>query len=314
RLAALPELFTVIGVGTRTGVRARAAGVPAALLTSDLEKLVDQPGDVVVELIGGTERAASLVEQALRLGRPVVSANKALLAHADASLEKLADETGASLHYSAAVGGVLPALETIKRVKENGPLRSFSGVLNGTCNFVLEELAAGKTFAAALCEARQRGYAEENPQLDLEGIDAAQKLILLARAAFGTNLRLQSIRREGIQRLNADVMRQAQERGQTVKLVAECRKSTSGLAASVTPVQLPLNHPLARVRGAENRLIVEPEADEPIVVSGAGAGRWPTAEAVMADLFDIRRRWSALGDARRVFEIGSNEELEECVA
>ena len=314
RLAALPELFTVTGVGTRTGVRARAAGVPAALLTSDLEALVDRPCDVVVELIGGTERAASLVEHALRLGRPVVSANKALLAQSHARLEALARETGATLHYSAAVGGVLPALETIKRVKANGPLRSLSGVLNGTCNFVIEQLAAGKTFAAAVGEARERGYAEANPELDLEGIDAAQKLILLARAAFAINLPLPSINRQGIQRLNAEIIRQAQKRGHTVRLVAECRQSAGGGEASVRPVELPLHHPLAQVNGAENRLIVEPEAGDPIVVSGAGAGRWPTTEAVMADLFDIRLDRPTGYRAKPEFEVEVNQESEERVA
>jgi homoserine dehydrogenase len=302
RLAALPDLFTVTGVGTRTGVRARAAGVPSVLMTSDLEALVDEPCDVVIELIGGTKRAASLIEQSLRLGRKVVSANKALLAHSHESLEALAEETGASLHYSAAVGGVLPALETIKRARANGPLQSFSGVLNGTCNFVLEQLATGSTLGAAVKEAQERGYAEEHPQLDLDGIDAAQKLILLARAAFDVSLPLHSITRKGIQGLNAETVRQAQERGQTVRLVAECRKSADRIEASVAPVELAPNHALAQVNGAENRLIVQPEIGEAIVVSGSGAGRWPTTEAVMADLFDIRRKQS----------VEELEELEAC--
>jgi homoserine dehydrogenase len=205
-------------------------------------------------------------------------------------------------------------LETIKRVRANGPLRSLSGVLNGTCNFVIEQLAAGKTFAAAVGEARERGYAEANPELDLEGIDAAQKLILLARAAFGINLPLPSINRQGIQRLNAEIIRQAQKRGHTVRLVAECRQSAGGSEASVRPVELPLHHPLAQVNGAENRLIVEPEAGDPIVVSGAGAGRWPTTEAVMADLFDIRLDRPTGYRAKPEFEVEVNQESEERVA
>jgi len=292
RLTALPDLFTVVGVGTRTGVRARAAGVPQELITSDLEGLVEKPCDVVIELIGGTKRAASLMEQSLRLGRKIVSANKALLAHSHEDFEALAEQTGASLHYSAAVGGVLPALETIKRAKADGPLQSFQGVLNGTCNFVLEQMNSGSTLGAAVRLAQEKGYAEENPQLDLDGIDAAQKLILLAGAAFDVSLPLHSITRQGILGLNAEAIRQAQERGQTVRLVAECRKSSGRLEASVTPVELPLNHALAQVNGAENRLLVQPEVGEAIVVSGTGAGRWPTTEAVMADLFDIRRQQS----------------------
>jgi len=305
RLAALPALFKVTGVGTRTGVRARTAGVPAHLISSDLESLVDQPCDVVIELIGGTSRAAFLIEQSLKLGRRVVTANKALLAESGDALGFLAKENGASLDYSAAVGGVLPALETIRRAKASGPLQSFSGVVNGTCNFVLDQLAAGSEFGAAVKLAQEKGFAEENPELDLDGFDAAQKLILLARAAFDTNLPMHSIARKGIQGLNPDMMRQAQERGRTIRLVAQCQKTDGRIVASVMPVELPVNHRLAQVTGAENRLIVHPEFGEPIVISGTGAGRWPTTEAVMADLFEIRRRqlaneWEAV------------EELEAC--
>ena len=290
RLLALPELFTVIGVGSRTGARAKEIGVPSEMTTTDLEGLVEKPCDVVIELIGGTKRAASLIEQSLRLGRRVVSANKALIAHSHESLEALAEGTGATLHYSAAVGGVLPALETIRRVRAKAPVQSFSGVLNGTCNFVLDQLAAGKTFGAAVREAQEKGYAEENPQLDLDGVDALQKLILLARAAFNVSLPMHSISRKGIQGLTAEVIRQSQSRGQTIRLVAECHKSGQRIEASVKPIELPLSHPLARVNGAENRLLVQTEAGESIVVSGTGAGRWATTEAVMADLFDIRRQ------------------------
>jgi homoserine dehydrogenase len=301
RLAASPELFLVTGVGTRTAERARAAGVPDELITSDLETLVEQPCDVVIELIGGTRRAAALIERALRLGRNVVSANKALLAHSGDSLEVLAVENGTSLRYSAAVGGVLPALETIKRARANGPLQGFSGVLNGTTNFVLDQLAAGRTLGVAVREAQAKGYAEAYPQLDLNGIDAAQKLIILARAAFDISLPLDSIPCKGIQELNSEALRQSKDRGQIVRLVAECRRSNGRITASVAPVELPLSHPLAQATGAENRLLVEPETGTPFVVSGQGAGRWPTTEAVMADLFDLRCAQAEI-------------ELEECVA
>jgi homoserine dehydrogenase len=292
RLAALPDLFKIMGVGSKTGVRARAVGVPPELITSDLEALVEQPCDVVIELIGGTKRAASLIEQALRLGRHVVSANKALIAHSHDGLEVLAKEHNVSLHYSAAVGGVLPALETVKRAKANGSLQSFSGVLNGTCNFVLDQLATGSSFSAAVRSAQEKGYAEEDPKFDLEGIDAAQKLMLLAHAAFDTSLPIQTITRRGIQGLSPEKMRLAQDRGQTIRLVAECRRTAGRIEARVLPIELPFDHSLAQVNGAENRLIVHPELGEPIVVSGTGAGRWPTTEAVMADLFEIRRRQS----------------------
>ena len=293
RLMALPELFTVTGVGTRTPNRARAAGVPHHLITSDLEALIDKRCDLVIELIGGIKRAAELTERALRLGRDVVSANKALLARGGHDLEALAADNGTKLRYSAAVGGVLPALETIRRARASGPLRGFSGVLNGTTNFVLDRMVAGESMSAAVQAAQEQGYAEAHPQTDLEGIDAAEKIILLARAAFDVNLPLQAIARKGLEGLNSKILRTAQEQGKAVRLVAECRRSSQRVEASVKPVELPLSHPLAQVNGAENRLLIQPEVGEPWVVSGTGAGRWPTTEAVIADLFDIRRQGSA---------------------
>jgi homoserine dehydrogenase len=305
RLTALPELFKVIGVGTKTGVRARAAGVPEELMTSNLEDLIERPCDVVIELIGGTKRAASLIEHSLRLGRSVVTANKALLAQSHEYLSTLARETGTSLHYSAAVGGVLPALEAIQRIKVSGPIRSFSGVLNGTCNFILEQLALGSSFGESVREAQRLGYAEENPELDLEGIDAAQKLILLAHEAFDVSLSLDAITREGIQGLTPEILRQKEDQGGMIRLVVECSRQEDRFEASVLPVDLPPGHHLAQVSGAENRLIVQPEAGEPIIVSGAGAGRWPTTEAVMADLLSLRRR-------RATNELKELETLEAC--
>ncbi len=293
RLMALPELFTVTGVGTRTPNRARAAGVPHHLITSDLEALIDKRCDLVIELIGGIKRAAELTKRALRLGRDVVSANKALLARGGHDLEALAADNGTKLRYSAAVGGVLPALETIRRARASGPLRGFSGVLNGTTNFVLDRMVAGESMSAAVQAAQEQGYAEAHPQTDLEGIDAAEKVILLARAAFDVNLPLHAIARKGLEGLNSKILRTAQEQGKAVRLVAECRRSSQRVEASVKPVDLPLSHPLAQVSGAENRLLIQPEVGEPWVVSGTGAGRWPTTEAVIADLFDIRRQRSA---------------------
>lgn len=308
RLAAMPDLFTVIGVGTRTGEGPRAVGAPINLATSDLEALVEKPCDVVVELIGGTKRAASLIERSLNLGRKVVTANKALMATEGEVLETLATESGVSLRYSAAVGGVLPALEAIRNANLVGPLKGFSGVLNGTCNFILDRLSAGSNMSAAIREAQEHGYAEAHPEVDLSGIDTAQKLILLARAAFGASPTLDSLPRKGIEALNSEKLRQAEQRGQAIRLVARCHHAGRRIEASVEPVALPLNHPLAQTHGAENCLVIEPEIGEPWAVSGTGAGRWPTTESVMADLFDLRRETQLL-EATNEFE-----ELEECVA
>jgi homoserine dehydrogenase len=294
RLSALPDLFSVTGVGIRKGERARLIGVPEHLLTTNLETLVERPCDVVVELIGGTTRAASLTEWALRLGRDVVSANKALLSVKAEDLETLSMRCKAELRCSAAVGGSLPAFETVKRARTRGRITAFSGVLNGTCNYILDQLSTGKSATSALRAAQHEGYAEADPQFDLTGIDAAQKLALLARAAFDVNLRLESVARRGIEDLGPEQLNDAQKRGKTIRLVAQCRRSGDHLEASVSPVELPLNHPLAQARGVENRLIVETENGDPLIVSGNGAGCWPTTEAVLADLFDIRRSRIAL--------------------
>ena len=290
RIKALPNLFTLTGVGTRSEERARAARVPDRLISSDLEGLIEGPCDVVIELIGGIDRAASLIERSLRLGRAVVTANKALVAQSQNLFEHLAHENRSKFLYSAAVGGCMPAIETVRRARERGPLRSICGVLNGTCNFVIDQIATGSSFGDAVREAQTAGYAEANPGLDLDGIDAAQKLIVLTQVGFDIRLPLRSISLEGIRTLNSENIQIARQRGRTVRLVSECRKISSGLIeARVRLIELTSDDPLAHVDGVENRLIVEPEAGEPIVTSGAGAGRWPTTEAVIGDLLEVAR-------------------------
>jgi homoserine dehydrogenase len=298
RLAALPELFSIIAVGARNV----DAGVPIKLITPHLEALIEEPVDVVVELLGGIEPARTLISKALRLGRSVVTANKALLAIELTKLQRLA-ANNATLRYSAAVGGVVPVLETITRARRHSALHSVSGVLNGTTNFILDQLANGSDWSAAIAAAQQNGYAERDPKLDLDGTDAAQKLVLLARAAFGVDLPLRSIEKQGIESLNPKQIRDAKNNGRVTRLVAECRRASEGFVASVSPIELPLDHPLARVSGVENRLLIQSRLTQSWEVCGRGAGRWPTTEAVMADLFDLRRDL-----------INAAEEEQECVA
>jgi homoserine dehydrogenase len=308
RLAALPELFTVIGIGTRNPTRALAAGVPEHLITSDLEELIEAEYDVVVELIGGTEYAAALTTNALRSGHHVVTANKALLAAEGEQLLSLAAACSVTLRYSAAVGGALPALERIDRARSHGAIRSFSGVLNGTTNFVLDRLAEGKDFESAIAAAQKAGYAEADPSFDLDGTDSTQKLILLARQAFGVSLSFAEVARQGIDQIDPQLVRKAHDEGQAVRLIASCRREFDGLKASVKPLVLSLTHPLASTNGVENRLLIEPVVGTPDVVSGKGAGRWPTTEAVIADLLDIKRELELARATERF------EEWEECVA
>jgi homoserine dehydrogenase len=220
-----------------------------------------------------------------------------MVANAGEQLLNLASEHGVSLRYSAAVGGVLPALETIRSAQAVGAIKSFSGVLNATANYILDRLREGCDLPDAIKAAQTAGYAEANPQLDLNGTDAAQKLALLIREAFGVSVRFDEIERVGIEAVDAQLA-EARAAGKVLRLVAECTWTDEGIRASVKPVQLRLNHPLAQVLGAENRLIVELKNGERIVVSGKGAGRWPTSEAVMADLFELRRQLSTNGSQK----------------
>ncbi|HEU4510362.1 MAG TPA: homoserine dehydrogenase, partial [Pyrinomonadaceae bacterium] len=223
-------------------------------------------------------------------------------------LLSLAAAYGVTLRYSAAVGGALPALERISRARSDGPIRSFSGVLNGTTNYVLDQLAAGKDFASAVAAAQKAGYAEADPRFDLNGTDAAQKLILLARQAFGVCLPLAAVEREGIDQLEPQLVSKAKDAGLTVRLIASCRQEADGLKASVKPMMLSLSDTFASVKDVENRLMIEPVAGPPSVVSGKGAGRWPTSESVVADLLDIRR------ELQQAHAVESFEDSAECVA
>jgi len=306
RIVALPELFGVTGVAVRDLDRVRSPSIPPHLITNEPEALIEKPCDVVIELIGGADEASVLVKRALRFGRHVVTANKAMMAVEAEQLEALALENGVSISASAAVGGALPALETIAQAKSAGSIIGFSGVLNGTTNVVLDRLAQGEELKDAVLAAQRAGYAEADATLDLNGTDAAQKLILLARAAFGESLPFRAVARGGIEGLSPPSLRKASERGWATRLVASCRRTAKGLEANVSPIELPSGHPLAQVRGAQNRLIIDMEDGPRRIVSGTGAGRWPTTEAVIADLLEIQREFSR---ARSV-----TEELEQCVA
>lgn len=203
RLTELPELFTVIGVAVNNRDKTRTPEVPAHLITTDAAALLEKPCDVV-ELIGGTETANELITRALDLRRHVVTANKALLASEIDRLENLARRRGVKIRYSAAVGGVMPALETVSLSEFSNNLQAFSGIVNGTCNFICDEPAKGKDYTRTVQAAQAAGFAEDDPQLDVSGTDAAQKIILLARAAFGETLSLVDIPREGVENLDAE--------------------------------------------------------------------------------------------------------------
>lgn len=272
-LAARPDRFTVTGVAVRDPARHADDRVAPGLLCADPWAVLDGC-DVVVELLGGLDPALPLVEAALRRGRAVVTANKRLVAeHGDA----LRAIPGARLSWSAAVGGALPVLEAVERLA--GDVLSIEGVVNGTCNYVLDRLAEGHGWDEALRGAREAGFAEADPSDDLEGRDAASKLVLLARAAFG---RSPIVRREGIAGLDPAEVHAEAARGRRIRLVARC----DGTDAVVRPEALPPSHPLASTRDEENRVVVTTRTGT-VLLHGKGAGRWPTAESVLADLLAL---------------------------
>jgi homoserine dehydrogenase len=180
----------------------------------------------------------------------------------------------------------MPALEAVS----NSPtLRSFSGVVNGTCNFICDELAKGESRDAAILAAQNAGFAESDPTLDISGCDSAQKLCLLAHAAFGIDLREDDVGIKGIEDLEASDVSAAIARGNVMRLVASCRMTNDGVEAKVEPVELPSTHPFADLKGADNSLLLEYDDGSIRVIRGRGAGRWATTEAVVADLLDLRK-------------------------
>ncbi len=276
RLAARPDRYTIVGVAVRDLAKPRDVRLPEGLLTDDPWALLDRPADIVVELIGGREPALALIRASLEQGRHVVTANKDVLSHRGASLEAIASENGVRLAGSASVGGAVPVLENAC-----GPWRRIEGVVNGTCNFVLDRVAEGQSFDAAVARAKELGFAEEDPRLDLSGGDSAHKVAVLARRAFGADLTPEEIPCVGIEGLSAPPT------GCVWKLVASCERTSQGVRAEVRPVALPAEHPLAGARNEENRVLFHSDHGDPLLVRGKGAGRWPTTLSVVADLEEV---------------------------
>jgi homoserine dehydrogenase len=288
-LLAQLDRFAVVGAAVRDPEPHIRAGVPATLLERDPWRLLERPCDLVVEALGGTDPAARLIAAALAAGSDVVSANKEVMAGEGGWLVRHAAAHGAELRFSAAVGGSVPLLEAVTRAAAAGEIRAVGGVLNGTSNFVLDRLAGGCELAAAVRLAQEKGFAEADPARDLDGRDAACKLRILARAAFGVELAANAVVRRGLESVDSAATAAARARGQAIRLLAECRRESGVLRAEVRPVALPARDFLAGARGEENRVVIERAGGPPLRLAGRGAGRWPTAEAVIADVLDVMR-------------------------
>lgn len=287
-LKGLPDLFNVVGVAVRDVAAHRDAGVDRSLLVDSPAKLLGREPTVLVETIGGLGVAAETVRAALACGVHVVSANKLLLADRLPEFETLCQRTQARLCFSAAVGGGVPMLETVRRCASRGRISRITCVLNGTTSFVLDELARGVSFAEAVVLAQRAGFAESDPSADLSGADAAAKARLIAHAAFGSWLTPGQIRCTGIEAVTADEVTRAMAGGGLLRLVAHVSLHASGPQIVIEPRVLEGTSPLSRLRGEQNGLIIELDnSPEPVFVCGRGAGRWPTAQSVLADLFSL---------------------------
>jgi homoserine dehydrogenase len=297
--AGINERFEIAGVAVRDLDRARARGIPAELLTDAPAHLVAEGTDVVVELMGGEEPARTIVAAALGAGLPVVTANKYVLARHGAQLEAVARKSGAPLRYEAAVMGGTPILRLLAEDLAGARVLGFRGIVNGTTNYILGEMAStGLAYEAALAQAQSAGYAEADPSADVEGGDAADKLVILARLGFGAWLDRAELAvrfgegRPGITGVTSEDLGAAAGRGLTMKLLATAERADDGgggagataVAASVWPTAVDVRSPLAGTAGVRNRLEIQTDRLGWISLEGPGAGGAATASAVLSDV------------------------------
>ncbi len=265
-----------------TGRRPELAGVLTRERGSFEEILAG--AELIVELIGGIEPAREYTIAAMRAGKDVVTANKQLLSEHGEELFDLARERRVQLRFEAAVAGVVPVVRVLEESLAGAHIERIHGIVNGTTNYILSEMAHGLTYAEALSEAQRRGFAEADPSDDVSGRDAAAKMAILARLAFGSPVRLEQVSYEGIEHLQGDDLQYAQELGLGLKLIGTAERRDGGLSVRVHPAFLYAGHPLASVGGPFNAVTVESEAITEITMSGPGAGGRQTASAVLGDV------------------------------
>lgn len=269
---------------------------PVALATRD-------DVDVLVELMGGSDGPAlAATRAAIAAGKDVVTANKAMLAHHGQSLAAAAEENGHVIRFEAAVAGGIPVVKALTEGLAGNEIRRVMGVMNGTCNYILTRMeSAGLPYAEVFEEARQLGYLEADPDLDVGGIDAGHKLSLLAAIAFGTRVAFDAVELEGIGRISIDDIRRAGDMGYRIKLLGVAQMTGRGLEQRMSPCLVPADSPLGQLQGGTNMVVLEGDSVGQIVLRGAGAGEGPTASAVMADVIEIARgcRISTFGQPAR---------------
>jgi homoserine dehydrogenase len=285
-------------VVVRDVTKARDADLPAGILSNDLSRITENPEiKVVAQLIGGLEPARSIMLELLRSGKDIVTANKALLAEHGPELFDTARELGRSIAFEASVAGGIPIITNIGQCFSANQVLSLKGILNGTSNFIVTEMEErGSTYEGALAEAQQRGFAEADPTMDVDGSDAAQKLAILAHLAFGARVHWSEIPRVGIDTLELPEFQYAKELGYRIKLLASANLTEGVLDLNVAPTLIRMGLPLAEVRENYNAISVDGDAVGRLFFHGQGAGQMPTASAVVADMID-----TAVGRTRLTF-------------
>lgn len=276
-------------------VRARAVAGDAARVTADALEVVNDPQiDVVVELIGGCTIARDLMLKVIANGKHVVTANKALLALHGNEIFSAAHKQGVMVAFEAAVGGGIPIIKSLREGLTANRIEWIAGIINGTSNFILSEMRAkGAAFADVLKEAQSKGYAEADPTFDIEGVDAAHKLAIMAAIGFGIPVQFDKAYVEGISKLAQDDIRYAEELGYRIKLLGIAKRKATGFELRVHPTLIPARQLIANVEGVMNAILVKGDAVGQTMYYGAGAGAEPTASAVVADLVDVARALTA---------------------
>ncbi len=296
RIGAVPD---IVGIAVLDPDEPREDDLPRSLLVPNPLALIEE-ADVIVELMGGIEPARTAVLAALKAGKAVVTANKALLAAHGPEIYEAADASGADLYFEAAVGGAIPIVRPVREGLAGDRVRRILGIVNGTTNYVLDEMTTKHlAYDVALKEAKELGYAEADPTADVEGYDAAAKAAILASLAFHMRVSLEDVYREGITEITPYDVEAAAESGHVIKLLAIAESLDEGVCVRVHPSLVPLAHPLANVRGAFNAVFIEAEAAGELMFYGQGAGGVPTASAVLGDIVSVARHLAVGGKGPR---------------
>ncbi|OQW44090.1 MAG: homoserine dehydrogenase [Proteobacteria bacterium SG_bin6] len=281
----------IVAVSARDRAKDRGVDIGRFAWVDDTTRLAEAQADVVVELVGGSDGPAlALARATLGAGKSFVTANKAMLAHHGLELAHAAEASGVALKFEAAVAGGVPVIKGLREGAAANAIERVYGILNGTCNFILSTMEAeGRDFGDVLAEAQARGFAEVDPSFDIDGVDAAHKLSILASLAFGTAPAFAEVETTGIRALLAADIAEAAALGYRVRLLGLAEAGPHGLFQRVHPHLVPVSHPLAHVAGATNAVVAEGNFVGRLLFQGAGAGDGPTASAVVADLIDIAR-------------------------